>query len=200
MRLSAISMKDVNRAFAHARDDLRDVGLLADGQYLDRIDCYRAWLPSFGELGYVYDEKTPWLYRLVGFEAGAIFLPLNPDVKAYVPGGTLVDTIRHEFGHSWAWLDRKFIDGRWFRDAFGGRYGDDWAGDEPESDRMEFVSDYACTRPGEDFCETFMTFLRCRRSLHRFDGRPGVKRKLSAVASAVSIAAKERVPRVRGPR
>lgn len=198
--INVVSMDQLSRAFGRARDDLADVGLLADGKYLDRIECVRAWLPSLGEVGYVFDQGTPWYVNLVGYEPGVIYVPLNPPVSAYVPGGTLVDTIRHEFGHAWAWLDRRYFDkGRWFPDAFGARYGDDWD-EKPEYDPTEYVSEYACTRPAEDFCETFMMYLRCRRSLHRFDRRPGVKRKLIAVASAVSIAARERVPRVRGPR
>ncbi len=34
--------------------------------------------------------------------------------------------IRHEFAHAWAWLDRDFIDGAWFKRAFGRRYDDEW--------------------------------------------------------------------------
>jgi len=37
-------------------------------------------------------------------------------------GGTLLDIIRHEFGHAWAWLDRDFVDGEWFSKVFGGSY------------------------------------------------------------------------------
>jgi hypothetical protein len=196
--LAVVPMSKVNRAFNHARDDLRDVGLLRDGRYLDRIECCRMPLPSRdGESGYVYDESVPWYLRLVDVRPGVIYLPRNAPVTA-ARGDTLVDTIRHEFGHAWAWLDRPFIERRWFRDAFGGRYGEVWD-EAPAFDPDEYVSEYACTRPAEDFCETFMTWLRCRRSLHRFDRRPGVARKLDAVASAVSLAASTRMPRVRGP-
>ena len=197
--LAVVPMSKVNRAFDRARDDLRDVGLLRDGRYLDRIECYRMPLPSLdGKLGYVYDESVPWYLSLVDVRPGVIYLPRNPPVTA-ARGDTLVDTIRHEYGHAWAWLDRPFIERRWFRAAFGARYGEVW--DElPAFDPDEYVSEYACTRPAEDFCETFMTYLRCRRSLHRFHRRPGVARKLDAVASAVSLAARTRVPRVCGPR
>ena len=195
-----VSVEKLNRTFNTVREELREVGLLEEGRYLDRIRCYRAWLPTLkGFSGYVYDETVPWLNRIVGFVPGDIYIPLNAQVRPSTPGETLLDTVRHEFGHSWAWLDREHIDGRWFRRAFGACYGDEWES-EPDFDRSEFVSAYACTRPAEDFCETLMTFLRCRRSLHRFDRRPGLKRKLSAVAGAVSIAARTRVPSVRGPR
>ena len=197
--LAVIPMSDVNHAFYLARKDLRAVGLLEDDRYLGLIDCYRMSLPSLrGELGYVFDESVPWFLRLADVEPGVIYLPRNAPVTA-TKGDTLVDTVRHEFGHAWAWLDRPFIERRWFRDAFGKRYGEGWD-ETPEYDRAEFVSNYARTSPAEDFCETFMTYLRCRRSLHRFDRRPGVRRKLDAVASAVAIAARDRAPRVRGPR
>ncbi len=198
-RFGVLSMARVNRAFNHARNDLRAVGLLADGRYLDRIDCYRTALPSLtGEMGYVFDESVPWIVRLANVRPGVIYLPLNAPVST-TPGDTLVDTVRHEFGHAWAWLDRTYIDRRWFRDAFGAHYGDDWE-EPPEYDPTDFVTAYACTRPAEDFCESVATYLRCRQSLHRFDRRPGVKRKLLAVARAIEVAARDRVPRRRGPR
>jgi hypothetical protein len=198
-RLAVVPMSKVNRAFDRARTDLRAVGLLEDGRYLDLIECYRMSLPSVrNELGYVYDESVHWFPRLFGVRPGVIYLPLNAPVTTTV-GDTLVDTVRHEYGHALAWLDRSFIERRWFRETFDARYGDEWE-DAPEYDRDEFVSAYACTSAAEDFCETFMTYLRCRRSLHRFDRRPGVRRKLDAVASAVAVAARDRVARVRRPR
>jgi hypothetical protein len=197
-----VSMKTINRDFNRVRLELQDVGLLAPARYLDRIECYQSVLPSFcSEMGYVFDTVVPWYVRLVGFEAGMIYLPLNPPIAAWVPGGTLVDTIRHEFAHSWAWLDPRHVDGPWFRKAFGARYGDTWDPDrEPEEfDADEYVSSYAMTAPCEDFAETFMTWLRCRNSLDRFRNRPGVTRKLRAVGAAVKVAAQERVHRIRGP-
>ncbi|MBK8695345.1 MAG: putative zinc-binding metallopeptidase [Deltaproteobacteria bacterium] len=197
--LAVIPMSEVNHAFYLARKDLRAVGLLKNDQYLGLIDCYRMPLPSLrGELGYVFDESVPWFLRLANVEPGMIYLPRNAPVTS-TKGDTLVDTIRHEYGHAWAWLDRPFIERRWFRDTFGARYGNE-CDEAPEYDRANFVSAYACTSAAEDFCETFMTYLRCRRSLHRFDRRPGVRRKLDAVATAVAIAARDRAPRVRRPR
>ena len=191
-QLAVVPMSAVNRAFDRARNDLWDVGLLRDGRYLDRIDCCRVPFPSFDdELGHVYDESVPWYLRLVDVRPGVIYLPRNPPVTT-ARGDTLVDTIRHEFGHAWAWLDRPFLERRWFRDAFGARYGEAWAR-RPAFDPDEYVSEYACTHPAEDFCETFMTYLRCHRSLERFRGRAGVYRKLKAVEKAVKRAARERV-------
>ena len=198
--MRVVSMATLSRAFNTVRGELCEVGLIEMGRYLDRIDCLRALLPAWDNtMGYVFDESVDWLPKLVGYTPGDIYIRFNAAVEPRIPGSTLLDTIRHEFGHSWAWLDRKHIEGRWFREAFDGRYGDVW-GEEPEFDPSEYVSAYACTRPAEDFCETFMTYLRCRRSLNRFDRRPGVKRKLNAVVKAVSVAANERLHWARGSR
>ncbi len=200
LSLKWISLARLDRAFQRARRELREVGLLEDGRYLDRIDCYQTLLPSLGgELGYVYDAGVPRLPQLVGFRPGVIYIPINAPDEAFVPGGTLLDTIRHEYAHAWAWLDPRFIAGAWFREAFGAPYRGSWRV-PPADNPAEFVSGYATTSPAEDFAETFMTFLRYRRSLGRFRSRRGVHRKLAAVERAVARAAKERVARVRGPR
>lgn len=198
--LRVIPFASLDAAFQRARRELNEVGLLQDGRYLDRIECVQAYLPSlWGELGYVYDEGVAGLTRLVGFRPGVIYIPFNAPTKAYVPGGTLLDTIRHEYAHAWAWLDPRFIRGAWFRETFGATYHATWR-EIPEFDPAQFISAYACVAPKEDFAETFMTFLRYRRSLERFRHRRGLHDKLLAVRRAVAIAAKERVWSVRGPR
>lgn len=201
-RFGTISERRLHRAFNQVRGELAEVGLLADGRYLDGIDCVQSALPSFAkEMGYVFDEGVPWFRELLGYQPGVIYIPLNPPVRAYVPGGTLVDTIRHEFAHAWYWLDGPFLRRPWFRDTFGARYTDAWSvGDASTFDPAEFVSSYACTAPAEDFAETFMAYLRHRRSLDRLAHRPGVRRKLRAVAAAIASAARDRAPRIRGPR
>jgi hypothetical protein len=195
-----ITLEALERAYDRARDDLWDVGLLADGRYLDRIPYYLTWVPTFrDELGFVFDEELWWGHKMLGFEPGAIYVPPNAPAQKHVPGGTLLDTVRHEFGHAWAWLDRSYFRQAWFRAAFGARYWDAWDA-PPAPDPRHFVSNYATESPAEDFCETFMFYLKYRRSLRRFAHRRGVYRKLRAVERAVKVAARERAPRVRGPR
>ena len=195
-------MKQLERAFGIARADLASVGLLDDGRYLDRIECVRSPWPSgaWWECGWVYDGGVGPFRALVGFEPGVIYIPWNSRTTAYSPGATLTDVIRHEFAHAWYWLDSKHVDGPWFRDAFGARY-QDAPSVAPESyDQSAFVSKYAMTNAKEDFAETFMTYLRFRRSLGRFRRRGGVYDKLLAVHDAVTRAADLRVARVRGLR
>lgn len=213
-------MPEVNKAFNKVRDELCEVGLLADDNYLDQIELKVKVLPSYGEAGFVF-EKTSFVSRLVGYEEGVIYLPSDLPHEAYIPGGTLTDTIRHEFGHAWHWLEPEFFEREWFSKAFQFEYDhaeptplvlwqDKFARsrklqgefDKLRSDRTrerflrkhllsDFVSEYAATRPCEDFAETFMIYLRYRNSLNRFRSRPGVYRKLRTVQKAVRTARKE---------
>lgn len=190
-----LSFRSVERAYNQVRRELEDCGLLADGVYLDHVECEQTVFPSWDdELGFVFDEGVPWHRQLVGFRPGVIYIPRNCPARAHVPGQTILDTMRHEFAHAWAAHDPVFFRKRWFRAAFGDGYFDEW--DPPTFDRSSFASNYACTRPREDFAETFMLFLRSR-SLARFRTRPGLYAKLRAVEAAVNVAAKDRANRRR---
>jgi hypothetical protein len=208
-------MPKVIKAFNQVRGELEEVGLLEEGEYLDEIELVVSPLPSGNaEAGYVY-ENLNWVQWIVGYRTGVIYLPSDLPYDAYVPGGTLTDTIRHEFGHAWHWLDERFFEKKWFTKAFRTSYDDpdpvalhklikrtqkdEKFQSELESKRsekgveallkryfeQEFVSLYASTRACEDFAETFMFYLRYRNSLHRFSNREGVFKKLLAIQNAV---------------
>lgn len=222
-------MPKVERAWHKVRCELTEVGLLyepdpsdeSDDGYLDQIALEVGILPStFGEAGFVF-ENVGLISWLTGFREGVIYLPSDLPSEAYVPGGTLTDVIRHEYAHTWHWLEPSFFDEAWFVDAFGGYYEetssipcDDWTQrilsirkhrtalkkcrNERERKAFwrkrhkdEFVSAYASTLIMEDFAETFMTYLRHRNSLERFKARKGVYRKLKAVEKAVARARRE---------
>lgn len=195
-------MADVDKIWAsynRVRQELCDLGLLYNGEYLDVIDLKISKIPSLGEAGYFFDSGVSWPRRLAGYKEGVIYIPRNLPHNLYVPGGTLTDTLRHEFAHAWAWLDRKFIDEQWFSRAFKGSYGDtcDFGEEAYElffrfdnefkksSYYSNFVSSYAMLRPSEDFAETFAFYIRYRNSLNRFTKRKGVYRKLKAVHNAI---------------
>ncbi len=184
-----VSMPQLDRAFDKVRGELAEIGLLADGVYLDAVDCERAPLPSFDKLGYVYDRDVPQHHRLLGFRGGVIYVPVNARVAPRKEGHTLTDVVRHEFGHAWAWLDPRLFRKPWFNETFGARYLDEWAS-PPAFDPSVFVSQYATTSPAEDFAETFMCYLRYRNSLDRFARRRDVRRKMKAVDRAVKVAAR----------
>jgi hypothetical protein len=192
--------KRVDAAYNRVRNQLAEIGLLADGVYLDEIELCVSAIPSLGEAGFVYDSGVPWLEGVLGYEEGVIYLPRDTPHSLYTPGGTLTDVIRHEYAHAWAWLDRDFINEAWFRRAFGRWYDDEWPlgtslhrvfsrhGDEEfraSPYYRDFVSSYALKAPYEDFAETFMTCLRYRGAASRFRNRPGLHRKIMAVRGAM---------------
>ena len=182
---NTLSESALDRAFHKVRSELWEVGLLDEGQYLDCAECVPVkQLPWGNDLGYVFDQGTGFLHRLAGFKPGVIYIASNPPNDAFEQRGVLVDVIRHEFAHIWAWLDKDHVDGEWFSEAFGAHYNYSPPARSYFSSN-EFVTEYACKSPKEDFAETFMTYLRHRRSLNSFKKRPGVYRKLRAVHRAV---------------
>ena len=201
------NMTKIDSAFSKVRNELCELGLLADGKYLDVIECMVSIIPSLGEAGYVFDEGVPWYANFFGYgyEEGVIYLPSNTPHELYVPGGTLADTIRHEFAHAWYWLDPEFINQSWFKLTFERAYVDQWEfghatyrllNSYPEEWQKshyynEYVSPYAISAPYEDFAETFMTCLRYKNSLDRFKSRPGVYKKVVAVRKAIDKRAQQ---------
>lgn len=183
-----VSMKRLNAAFQRVRRELHDVGLLEDGKYLDQIDVVRVACPTLETLGFVFDDAVPALYRWVGFEEGVVYVPIaGPFSNTH--GHRLIDVIRHEFAHAWAWLDPARVDGAWFRRTFGASYRVDWK-TQPAYEPDSFATPYASTSPAEDFCETVMLFLQHRRHLGRFRRRSGLYAKLRAVEQLVKKTAR----------
>jgi hypothetical protein len=209
-------MPTVNLAYNKVRRELAEVGLLADGTGLDEVELFVAILPSMDEAGYVFDDGLPWWASLSGFKPGAIYLPSDLPYSAYVPGGTMVDVVRHEYAHAWRWLAPEFFEQQWFVKAFGSTYSDSgysgkraWleknlsrkslqtslqrckteetkAGLIQREFAKDFVSEYGSKYTCEDFAETFRHYLRYRNSLDRFKARPGVYNKLKAVERAIN--------------
>ncbi len=210
-------MVDVDRAYNQVRRELAEVGLLADGVYLDHIELCVSRYPSRGEAGYIFESIGDW--GRLGFRPGVIYLPSDMPQQPRVPGATLVDTIRHEFAHAWYYTDPKFFREGWFARTFGTPYTNcnprplsSWsrqiladrrykvAVERCRTDtgrrrvreqffRQDFISAYASTCACEDFAETFMYFLKYRNSLDRFDKRTMVAKKIESVERAVSRAA-----------
>ncbi len=211
-------MANVDRAYNQVRHELAQVGLLADGVYLDAVELCISGDKSEGERGYVFEQVGH--YAKWGYKPGVIYLPRDLPHKPYKPGMTLVDTIRHEYAHAWYYIDSGFFREAWFAQTFGASYSncnptpynvwrkelkkdpDYVAGKARRKTKkgqlrffyqmlfQEFVTDYASTNPSEDFAETFMFFLKYRRTLSRFQSRPGAYRKLKAVERAVTIASR----------
>lgn len=212
-------MVNVDRAYNKVRNELAEVGLLADGMYLDSVElCVSNEKSGNGEWGYVFERLGHYAER--GYRAGVIYLPRDLPHLRYAPGWTLTDTIRHEYAHAWFYLDSGFFRNEWFVRTFGASYSNpepipyqQWqrkAKRNPNYDSesrqcntrgkidkdqlaymlQHFISEYATTNASEDFAETFMFYLKYRRSLHRFARRPIVYQKLRMVENAVATASR----------
>ncbi len=211
-------MANVDRAYNLVRHELAEVGLLADGVYLDAVELCISNEKSGGERGYVFERVGH--YAKLGYRPGVIYLPRDLPHQPYKPGLTITDTIRHEYAHAWYFLDPTFFRQEWFSRTFRASYNncssapyESWrrqlkrddtylagkARRKTEAARVqffyrylldEFITDYATTNASEDFAETFMFYLKYRKSLARFESRPGVYRKLKMVERAVAIGAR----------
>lgn len=212
-------MANVDRAYNQVRNELAEVGLLADGVYLDAVELCISSVKSCGERGYVFEQVGHYGKR--GYRPGVIYLPRDLPHQPYKPGMTLCDTIRHEYAHAWYYIDRPFFREAWFERTFGAPY-DNCASSPYQSWRrnlkrdpnyqacksrrktetgklkyfygclyQQFITDYASTNASEDFAETFMFFLKYRRSLSRFRNRPVVYHKLKMVERAVGMASRK---------
>ncbi len=211
-------MSYVDNCYNKVRKDLEDVGLLVEGYYLDHVEVCVTGRPSAGEAGFLFEHVGSWCRQ--GYRPGVIYLPSDLPEEKSVPGGSLVDTIRHEYAHAWYFTDPKFFREDWFVNAFGATYNNcnpkprkSWQRQlarnrayqaakrrcrtengrqrlHEQAYRQQFISDYASTCACEDFAESFMFFLKYRNSLHRFENRTGVFRKLCAVERAVAKASR----------
>jgi len=79
-------MPEVDRAFNKVRNELCEIGLLADGVYLDQIELQVAWLPSWGETGYVYRDRKN---RGNGFYASTCWPNSSAGMPQRTPARTL---------------------------------------------------------------------------------------------------------------
>ncbi len=212
-------MNNVEKAYNQVRAELAEVGLLADGLYLDCIELCISDYPCTDELGYLFEDVGQ--YGRLGFKPGVIYLPSDLSYHTRRQGHSILDTIRHEYAHAWSYVDPRFIRDEWFPTAFGAPYSNEnpkpfraWKRRTQQSRayrsavarcrtdsgkhriwtkliRQQFISDYAATNACEDFAETFMFYLKYRNSLDRFEDRPAVYRKIRLVERAVQRAARQ---------
>ena len=113
-------MANVDRAYNLVRHELAELGLLADGVYLDAIELCISNAKSSGERGYVFEQVGHYAKR--GYRPGVIYLPRDLPHQPYKPGMTLCDTIRHEYAHAWYYIDSGFFKQDWFERTFGAAY------------------------------------------------------------------------------
>ena len=175
---SSVTKAQLDRAALDTQKDLGRAGFWSDGSRLLQTEVYWCQFPQItapGALGFFFHEMD-LLHSMLGFEAGHIYIPKWVLLHGpWQQRGSLRDVVRHEYGHAVAhWYPKLIQEGPRFREAFGGSYADKHFMDDWESDH---VSQYASTRPMEDFAETFMVFLRSRGAFPHYFSTPSIKRK-----------------------
>ncbi len=79
---------------------------------------------------------------------------------------SLVDILRHEFGHAYADVNRRRIETKCFEKAFGFPHDVEYA-EGFEYDPEHHVTQHAAVSTGEDFAEVFWKFLKHKGKLPR---------------------------------
>lgn len=199
----------IEKSYNQVRQELAEIGLLDEGVYLDQIELYtlnKLTSVLSQALGFVFDAETGLFYKLVGFREGVIYIATDEKTRILDKSYTITDVIRHEYAHAWYWLDPEFVDGPWFRKAFGQTYiegtrpvsEEDWQYYQSNPDEFksagfanDYTTPYAMHSSYEDFAETFRFYIRNRKSLSKYKSRTGVYKKLMAVQTAIERKAKK---------
>jgi hypothetical protein len=79
--------------------------------------------------------------------------------------------LRHEYGHAFQYHYPEIMHSKGFR-SFG-----------HTTNAEDYVSEYAMTNPDEDFCETFLKYLKHRGKIPRKYRSPRLLRKWRFIAS-----------------
>ena len=169
------SKATVKSATVRVRRELTYWGLLFPGSRMDEVEViYGRWNLS----GFV---------RIMGFY---LFGVQEIHIPAFYPAGLfpgdkgrcITDVLRHEFGHALADKYSQFFHDKRFKKAFGDEYGRIKVAEDGD-----YISPYARTFTQEDFCETFMLFLKHKGVLPReFAWREAIRAKWEAVAAICS--------------
>lgn len=170
----SVSYDQLNSAVRDVQGELERVGLWYEGASLTKTEVYWCRFPQWppDALGY-FVHQADGIWRLLGYEAGNIYIPSWVLAQGlWQNRGSLRDVVRHEYGHALIWHHPKLGRSKAFKEAFHASY------DSGEGNLMPpncYVSEYAKTNPAEDFCETFMCWLR--NPTRRWGGPNQLKKK-----------------------
>lgn len=140
----SITQSTVQSATAIVRRELRALDI---ANHLSHVGVNLCHLPAIFtpfDVGFFIWEDS-WWNSFIGFETGQIYVS-RWDPREW--GHSVRDVIRHEFGHAVEHYYPLLFDQR-FHDTFG--HG---------IDEYDYISSYAMKCESEDFCETFMIYLR----------------------------------------
>lgn len=167
------TLAEVNRAWAQVWRELETMGFSCR-----RLSTCQVYL-GLASTAYGYQ----WFGdREDGRHCGDIVLPRVSssrwsDYFRGRPSTSVLDVLRHEYGHAYADVNRWRIETKKFERAFGYRH-EWWAGYEMEYDPEYHVTEYAATAPGEDFAEVFWLYLKHKGKLpRRFEDRQPIRWK-----------------------
>ena len=191
-----LTLPQLNRATLAAQGELGSHGFWSEGTRLLRTDVCLIPCPPptcLLAVGFFTHGKVGTVGKWLGYDEGNIYIPAHLGtlykLKALAPKrilsllgdlakgrSSLRDVLRHEYGHAVAhWYSGLIQRSSRFSETFGGSYWRENHRDAEDPD--DFVSDYAMTKPMEDFAETFMFYLRHNGVLPARFKVPAIKRK-----------------------
>jgi hypothetical protein len=176
-----ITLEQLNRATLATQGELANHGFWEEKSRLLKIDVLwcRYPSPSIIDCWGAFFHGDDWAGRLLGFKKGHIYIPAWSISHFAKTRTSLRDIVRHEYAHGIAELYPRLTHrSSRFKEVFGGSY---WANRHPREEYDEFVSDYASTKPMEDYAETFMFYLRHNGALPTRFAIPSIRKKWSFI-------------------
>jgi len=165
--VTPLGFEPFKRARWKVRREMIDLGL-----WCDKLDSCQVWLRTVPERGMWGAYGYQWFGdREDGRLVGDIVLPsVSPamwgNYLRWCYGekeATVVDVLRHEYGHAFADANPRRMNSPKFERAFGYPHeSESWDGWKMDYDPEHHVSEYAATNPMEDFAENFQLYLKHR--------------------------------------
>lgn len=137
--MAPISSELFKSTIRHVKRELKQMGF--GRNKLLKTKIFRTLVPTITTAAYFVWEDS-WLKYFGGFREGTIYVPILQSKYG------LRDTLRHEYAHALLYHYPN-IEQRFGFKIFGSSHKD-----------VDYVSDYAQQNAEEDFCETFMLYLK----------------------------------------